>query len=734
MSDTAPNSQPQSVDRELDLALGDERERRRILSTFRLSAAMAAFIVAVVTALVGLVIGLVSHIFAELGPTIRADLDWKARHGASDLAHAAEYSIVLRDEPQLKKLLARHGADPDILAAVVADEEGTVLAARGEVPGGTARLFRGPPGVLAAGPGFVSSWAEVSIEGQGAGRVGVAVSTRREEAGSRLKREILRDVGIGALLALLATVVFVGWYVGPLIRVTQGAFRRLETTTRDALAAARLKSDFMANVSHEIRTPMNGVLGMIELLLGETLEPKQLRRVKTLRVSAKALMRVLNDVLDFSKIEAGKLAVRPRAVTPVELVWEVVELFRAQAELKGLTISMEVAGSPPGFVRIDPDRFKQVLSNLVGNALKFTESGRVRVRLGTAPLGENRTLLEVSVADTGRGIPEASIPKLFEAFSQLDGSLTRRHGGTGLGLAISRQIMTLMGGELNVTSTVGKGSVFTMTLPCDDEEEGEPSISPESARVIPARHRVRLAGRGRVLVAEDSPVNREVMADFLNVLDCDADFVTNGLEALEAVGNKEYEAILMDCQMPELDGYEATRRIRSRPAERRIPIVAITAHAFEDERDRTRQAGMDAFLSKPVRIDEVAELLDKLLPRRISPALVATRDERPALDAEVARSPTVVRAFLKHVPGQLEELRRAVQASDAVRAAAAAHRLKGTCLAFGAGRMARLSAALEKMPEGSSTLCADLTAEFGIVAKAVEGRGTPSTPASPWNH
>jgi CheY-like chemotaxis protein/HPt (histidine-containing phosphotransfer) domain-containing protein len=478
---------------------------------------------------------------------------------------------------------------------------------------------------------------------------------------------------------------------------------------------------------------MNGVLGMIELLLGETMEPKQHRRVKTLRVSAKALMRVLNDVLDFSKIEAGKLALRPRSVTPVELVWEVVELFRAQAELKGLNISMEVKGSPPGFVHLDPDRLKQVLANLVGNALKFTVEGRVRVRLGASALGEGRTLLELSVADTGMGIPEESVPKLFEAFSQLDASLTRRHGGTGLGLAISRQIVTLMGGEISVTSAVGKGSVFTVTLPCDDDVEDD-SVAPESARVVPGRERLRLSGRGRVLVAEDSPVNREVMADFLNELDCAADFVTNGLEAVEAVGKKEYEAILMDCQMPELDGYEATRRIRARPADRRIPIVAITAHAFEDERVRTRQAGMDAFISKPVKLEELAELLDKLLPRRVTPALVMTRNDRPALDADVTRAPAVVRAFLKHVPGQLAELTQAVHSSNAERTQAIAHRLKGTCLAFGAARMARLSAALEKLPDAAPTLCADLETEFHIVEKAVQGRVTPSTPASPWNH
>jgi two-component system, sensor histidine kinase len=526
MNDAAPDTRPTGPDPELEAALGDERARRRIDSTFRLSASVAAFAIALVAAFAGLVVGFVSDFVAELGPSARSEVELEA-----------------------------------------------------------------------------------------------------------LERELLTNVGLGALLALLATVVFVVAYVGPRVRGTQDAFRRLETKTRDALDAARLKSDFMANVSHEIRTPMNGVLGMIELLLGETKDPKQLRRVKTLRVSAKALMRVLNDVLDFSKIEAGKLVLRPHAVSPVELVWQVVELFRAQAELKGLSISMEVGGSPAGLVQLDPDRLKQVLANLVGNALKFTDRGKVRVRLGASALGDGRTLLEVSVTDSGPGIPEDELPRLFQAFSQLDGSLARRHAGTGLGLAISRQIMTLMGGELTVTSAVGSGSTFTVTLPCDNEVEEEGAATPESLRVFPPRQKLRLGGRGRVLVAEDSPVNREVMADFLDELGCDADFVSNGLEAVEAAGRTEYEVILMDCQMPELDGYEATRRIRSRPSERRIPIVAITAHAFEDERDRTREAGMDAFLSKPVRLDGLGELLDQLLPRPVPQALVAARDERPALDA-----------------------------------------------------------------------------------------------------
>jgi signal transduction histidine kinase/DNA-binding response OmpR family regulator len=543
----------------------------------------------------------------------------------------------------------------------------------------------------------------------------------------------LASAGIGALMALLSAVAFARWYVRPLVRGVEGAFQELETTQRDALASARRKDDFMAELSAEIRTPMGGLLGMIELLLGEKMEPKQLRRMKTLKVSAKALMRVVNDMLDFSKIDAKTLALRPRATNPVEIVWQVVELFRAQAELQGLNIGMEVEGSPPGFVRLDPDRLKQVLSTLVENALKNTERGRVKVRVEASPLGPGRTELAIHVTDTGVGIAAESRPLLFDAFPRSEGSLARRRDGTGLGLALSHEIVSLMGGELRAASQVGEGSVFTVKIPCDAEEDHDSAL-PASARPAPVSDRIRLKGRGRVLVAEDSPVNREVMSDFLSELECDADFVSNGLEAVAAVAHRPYDAILMDCEMPELDGYDATRRIHAMPLERCIPIVAVTAHAFEEEQDRARRAGMDAFLSKPVKLTELAELLNRLLPRELSPALVVTRNEWPALDSSVARAPAVVREFLSQVPAELAELAQAVLAADDARAQAIAHRLKATCQAFGAGRMARLSATLEELPDGATTLCTALEAEFRIVAQAVQNRRNPSTPASPWNH
>jgi signal transduction histidine kinase/DNA-binding response OmpR family regulator len=543
---------------------------------------------------------------------------------------------------------------------------------------------------------------------------------------------LLASAAIGALLALLSAVAFARWYVGPLVRGAEDAFQELEATKRDALASARRKDDFIAELSAEIRTPMSGLLGMIELLLGERMEPKQLRRMKTLKVSAKALMRVVNDMLDFSKIEAKALALRPRATSPVEIVWQVVELFRAQAELQGLNIAMEVEGIP-GFVRLDPDRLKQVLSTLVENALKYTDRGRVKVRVESSPLGPGRTELAIHVADTGAGIAAESMPKLFDAFHRSEGSLARRRDGTGLGLALSREIVSLMGGELRAASQVGEGSVFTVKIPCDAEEDHDSAL-PDSARNAPARDPIRLKGRGRVLVAEDSPVNREVMIDFLSELECDADFVSNGLEAVAAVAHRPYDAVLMDCEMPELDGYDATRRIHAMSLERRTPIVAVTAHAFEEEQDRARRAGMDAFLSKPVKLTELAELLNRLLPRELSPALVVTRNEWPALDSSVTRAPAMIREFLSQVPGELAELSQAVLSADGARAQAIAHRLKATCQAFGAGRMARLSTTLEELPDGAPTLCSALEAEFRIVAQAVQNRRNPSTPASPWNH
>ena len=723
--DEGPQSVVSNIDRDVDAALGDASERRRILSTFRLKVALTVFLVAIVGALVGLVIALVSHVFDALTPAIRTDLESKARRGAAELVQAGEYSMVLRDEAQIGRLAQSYASDPDVMAIVVVDDQDRLLSLVGHAPESRARLFSGQAGALHTGAGYLSSFAESTIEGRLIGRVAVVVSSQRVQAGAVLKHEIVLVAGFGGLLALLATFAFVGLYVAPLIRVTQAAFGRLETTTRTAVHAARVKGEFIANVSHEIRTPMNGVLGMIQLLLGTRLDPRQEKFMKTLQISAIALLGVLNEVLDFSKIEAGKMELRLRTSDPRQLVSEVVQLFQAQAELKALELSCEVAADVPAGVAIDADRVRQIVSNLVGNALKFTERGSVRVTLSATPAGDGRVALEIAVSDTGVGIPEEATAGLFEAFAQVDGSLTRRHGGTGLGLAISRRLAALMGGTLELTSTYGVGSTFKLTFVAEEVEVGPASQRLSQDGVAPAS-RKSFVGHGRVLVAEDNPINRDVVGEFLAEFGCEVDFVANGREAVEALGRGPYALVLMDCQMPEMDGYEATRRIRARESGQRTPIVACTAHAFEGEREKTEACGMDDFLSKPITVGQLAKVLERYLGvTNPGPVPRALPSRPPTLDVTSRRSEGLVRVFTTHVPGQVDRLDLAVQHGDHADRRAAAHRLKGSCLAFGAPRMTELCRALELDEGDHNHLVAELKGELERVLRGIPQPAEP---------
>jgi CheY-like chemotaxis protein/HPt (histidine-containing phosphotransfer) domain-containing protein len=459
---------------------------------------------------------------------------------------------------------------------------------------------------------------------------------------------------------------------------------------------------------------MNGVLGMIQLLLGTRLEAKQEKFMKTLQISAIALLGVLNEVLDFSKIEAGKMELRERPTDPSQVVSEVVQLFQAQAELKRIELTCALDDDVPSSVLLDADRVRQILSNLIGNALKFTESGSVRVTLRARCGEDERVALEVEVSDTGVGIPEEAVGGLFEAFAQVDGSVTRRHGGTGLGLAISRRLATLMGGSIEVQSTLGRGSCFTLSVAARLAHSDSLSPPPSRGMSVPARR--DFAGLGRILVAEDNPINRDVVGEFLAEFGCEVDFVSDGREAVEALERQRYALVLMDCQMPVMDGYEATRRIRAAESGHRTPIVACTAHAFEAEREKTEASGMDHFLSKPLTLGALATVLERFLsPVGRDQARVVVSPTAPALESGPRRTAGVARAFRTHVPGQVERLERAVANGDHADRKAAAHRLKGSCLAVGAPRMIELSRALEQDDEDHAVLVAELSLELGRV-------------------
>ncbi len=376
-----------------------------------------------------------------------------------------------------------------------------------------------------------------------------------------------------------------------------------------ALEASRLKSQFLANMSHEVRTPMNGVLGMAQLLLDTDLDETQQRYLGVLKESGENLLRIVNDILDFSKVEAGKLELERITFDVRTTVAGVVALHAVAAQRKGLALDLDIAPDVPRWLTGDPGRLHQILTNFTTNAIKFTDGGRVAVTVRGAPAARVR----FEVTDTGIGIDQSAV-RLLEPFSQADTSTTRRFGGTGLGLAICRQLVDLMGGRMGYSSEAGRGSTFWFEVPLPPGPA--PAARPaDPARDVPAGP---YGDRARLLVAEDNPVNQLVAVRMLASLGYTADVAATGAEAIRAVQRASYAAVLMDCQMPDLDGFEATREIRRlQDGATRTPVIAITASATQDDRDRCIEAGMDDYVSKPVRVEELRGVLTRWVARAV---------------------------------------------------------------------------------------------------------------------